>query len=140
MHTSGPCLSKIEYDQARSKWQAIDMTGTTMDGHTASQRRTQSLVTIVPKTARFVSVVLGAGGGLCEDNLSAYLLAPAGSQDFIALDAGTLLAGLRKALCKQSFGAVAVPPESDLPFRSCLIIFDFGQIGIWHIVCSWFAL
>ena len=90
------------------------MTGTSTNGQTLGKRHTQPRVTVSPKTTRFVSVVLGAGGGLREDNLSAYLLAPADSQDFIALDAGTLLAGLRRAFCKNSFGAVTVPPESDL--------------------------
>ncbi len=39
----------------------------------------------------FVAIVLGAGGGPGQDDLSAYLLAPAGSTDYVALDAGTLL-------------------------------------------------
>jgi 3',5'-cyclic-nucleotide phosphodiesterase len=45
----------------------------------------------------FVAIPLGTTGGLHEDDLSAYLLAPKGSSDFISLDAGTLSAGLRKA-------------------------------------------
>ena len=90
------------------------MTHTSMNRHTVGHRRTQSCVSVSPKTTHFVSVVLGAGGGLREDNLSAYLLAPADSHDFIALDAGTLMAGLHKAFCKNSFGAVAAPPESAL--------------------------
>jgi 3',5'-cyclic-nucleotide phosphodiesterase len=45
----------------------------------------------------FVAIPLGTSGGLHEDDLSAYLLAPNGSSDFVALDAGTLNAGLRKA-------------------------------------------
>ncbi len=43
----------------------------------------------------FVAIVLGAGGGPSQDDLSAYLLAPAGSADFVCLDAGTLLSGIR---------------------------------------------
>ncbi len=47
--------------------------------------------------AKFISIPLGVTGGLREDNISSYLLAPKGSTDFIALDAGTLFAGLRQA-------------------------------------------
>src|SRR5579859_4874614 len=45
----------------------------------------------------FTVVPLGVRGGLDESNLSAYLVAAAGSQDCICLDAGTLYAGLEKA-------------------------------------------
>jgi 3',5'-cyclic-nucleotide phosphodiesterase len=62
----------------------------------------------------FVAVVLGAGGGPGQDDLSAYLLAPAGSLDFACLDAGTLLAGIRSAYARGSFGAVGVPADQPL--------------------------
>jgi 3',5'-cyclic-nucleotide phosphodiesterase len=65
-------------------------------------------------TAKFVVIVLGAAGGLSEDNLSAYLLAPTGSTDFIALDAGTLLAGIRKAQIMGSLWDIHLPPQSTL--------------------------
>lgn len=63
---------------------------------------------------KFVAIVLGASGGLREDNLSSYLLAPKGSTDFIALDAGTLLAGIVKAESLGSFQDIMVPSESNL--------------------------
>jgi 3',5'-cyclic-nucleotide phosphodiesterase len=63
---------------------------------------------------KFVSIVLGATGGLREDNLSAYLLAEKGTTDFVCLDAGTLLAGIRKASTIGSFWDIRVPPESNL--------------------------
>jgi 3',5'-cyclic-nucleotide phosphodiesterase len=50
-----------------------------------------------PESGRFTVIVLGAGGGLYEGDLTAFLLAPAGSTDFVALDAGTILSGLRRA-------------------------------------------
>lgn len=62
----------------------------------------------------FVAVVLGAGGGPGQDDLSAYLLAPAGSSDFVCLDAGTLLAGIRIAHARGSFGDVRAPAGSPL--------------------------
>lgn len=45
----------------------------------------------------FVAVVLGASGGLDEGDLTSILLAPEGSADFVALDAGTLTHGERVA-------------------------------------------
>jgi cAMP phosphodiesterase len=46
----------------------------------------------------FTVVPLGVRGGLDESNLSAYMLAPAGSNDYICLDAGTLYSGIREAI------------------------------------------
>jgi 3',5'-cyclic-nucleotide phosphodiesterase len=56
----------------------------------------------------FTVVPLGVRGGLDESNLSAYLVAGRGSSDYICLDAGTLYAGIRKAI---ETGAFA-PPAS----------------------------
>jgi len=49
------------------------------------------------KTA-FTVIPLGVKGGLDESDLSAYMVAPAGSNDYICLDAGTLYAGIQKAV------------------------------------------
>jgi cAMP phosphodiesterase len=46
----------------------------------------------------FQVVPLGIKGGLDEKNLSAYLLAPINTTDFICLDAGTIHAGIEKAI------------------------------------------
>ncbi|CAN2050638.1 3',5'-cyclic-nucleotide phosphodiesterase [Candidatus Magnetomoraceae bacterium gMMP-1] len=46
-------------------------------------------------TPKFIWISLGVDGGLNEGNLSAHLLAPYNSSDFICLDAGSLLTGLR---------------------------------------------
>jgi cAMP phosphodiesterase len=46
----------------------------------------------------FTVVPLGVRGGLDESNLSAYMVAAAGSNDYICLDAGTIYAGIRKAV------------------------------------------
>lgn len=53
---------------------------------------------------RFDVVVLGAQGGLVSDDLSAYLVAPAGSDDFVCLDAGSVFTGLERAAALGSFG------------------------------------
>ncbi len=62
----------------------------------------------------FKTIVLGAGGGLNESDLSCYLLAPFQDNRFIAFDAGTVLAGLQKAETAGSLFDVAVPNESGL--------------------------
>jgi 3',5'-cyclic-nucleotide phosphodiesterase len=56
---------------------------------------------------RFRCIPLGVEGGLIESNLPAYLLAPVGSTDFVCLDAGTLLAGLKVAVANGCFSDLA---------------------------------
>jgi 3',5'-cyclic-nucleotide phosphodiesterase len=51
----------------------------------------------------FEIVPLGVRGGLDESNLSAYMLAPAGTHDYICLDAGTLHYGIQKAVGSHVF-------------------------------------
>ncbi|KUJ63108.1 3',5'-cyclic-nucleotide phosphodiesterase [Flavobacteriaceae bacterium CRH] len=46
----------------------------------------------------FQVVPLGVKGGIDEKNLSAYLLAPINTKDYICLDAGTVNAGIEKAI------------------------------------------
>lgn len=62
------------------------------------------------KTA-FQIVPLGVKGGIDEKNLSAYLLAPSNTTDFICLDAGTLHAGIEKAIENKVF---KIPSEDIL--------------------------
>ncbi len=49
-------------------------------------------------TPSFTIVPLGTQGGLNEANLSAYMVAPRASDDYVCLDAGTLYAGIEKAV------------------------------------------
>ena len=63
-------------------------------------------------SAKFETIVLGAAGGLQEQNLTAYLLAPKGDTNFVALDAGTLLSGIMTAKSLGSFDQIRVPPAS----------------------------
>ena len=51
----------------------------------------------------FSVVPLGIMGGIDEKNLSAYLIAPSNTTDYICLDAGTLNAGIEKAIEKKTF-------------------------------------
>lgn len=51
----------------------------------------------------FLIVPLGVKGGIDEKNLSAYLLAPVHTNDYICLDAGTINAGIEKAIENKVF-------------------------------------
>ncbi|MEO6547161.1 MAG: 3',5'-cyclic-nucleotide phosphodiesterase [Ferruginibacter sp.] len=57
------------------------------------------------KTANgsFHVVPLGVKGGIDESNLSAYMVAPVGTNKYICLDAGTIHAGIEKALSMKAF-------------------------------------
>lgn len=46
----------------------------------------------------FRVIPLGVKGGIDESNLSAYMIAPQGSNDYVCLDAGTLHYGIEKAI------------------------------------------
>lgn len=51
----------------------------------------------------FTIIPLGVKGGLDEANLSSYMVAAKGSNNFICLDAGTINAGLQKAVANKLF-------------------------------------
>lgn len=59
----------------------------------------------------FRVVPLGVLGGIDERNLSAYMIAPIGSADYICLDAGTLHAGIERAIALKAFN---IPTEQVL--------------------------
>ena len=69
-----------------------------------------------PSEPKFTWICLGVDGGLNESNLNSHLLAPYNSTDFICLDAGTLLVGLRCASENGVFDNIDVSlyPESTL--------------------------
>jgi len=49
----------------------------------------------------FKVIPLGVKGGLDESNLSAYLIAPEGSDTYVCLDAGTIYNGVAKAFANK---------------------------------------
>lgn len=55
----------------------------------------------------FKVVPLGVKGGTMDGNLSAYMLAPAGSDAYVCLDAGTVSNGIEKAIEKKTFNVNA---------------------------------
>nr|WP_295931259.1 hypothetical protein [uncultured Dyadobacter sp.] len=60
----------------------------------------QFLATTAPAQEGFKVVPLGVKGGTMDGNLSAYMLAPAGSDAYVCLDAGTVSNGIEKATGK----------------------------------------
>lgn len=62
----------------------------------------------------FDVVVLGDAGGLAEDNLTSFLVFPAGGDAGVALDAGTLHAGIRAALGKGAFAGLPLDAGGEL--------------------------
>lgn len=55
------------------------------------------------RKAAFQVVPLGVKGGIDEKNLSAYLVAPSNTKDYICLDAGTINSGIEKAIENKVF-------------------------------------
>ncbi|GGN11093.1 3',5'-cyclic-nucleotide phosphodiesterase [Dyadobacter beijingensis] len=55
----------------------------------------------------FKVVPLGVKGGTADGNLSAYMLAPAGSDAYVCLDAGTVSNGIAQAVARKAFDANA---------------------------------
>ena len=82
--------------------------------------------------AGFVNISLGTSGGLREDNLTCFLLAKKGSSDYIALDAGTLLAGIRRANALGSFYDLPASPNSDLTTEGLVLTKHIGAYLISH--------
>ncbi|HEY8968761.1 MAG TPA: 3',5'-cyclic-nucleotide phosphodiesterase [Puia sp.] len=55
-------------------------------------------LSLLSQTPAFTVIPLGVKGGLDESNLSAYMVAPEGSSDYVCLDAGTLYSGIQRAV------------------------------------------
>ena len=65
----------------------------------------------------FKVVVLGCYGGPKDTNISGYLVAPLEANEFIALDAGSLLQGIEVACAKNSFQEIKTNLDSELNFE-----------------------
>src|SRR3954465_2264353 len=68
----------------------------------------------------FRVIPLGVKGGTDESNLSAYMIAPQGSDEYVCLDAGTLHYGIEKAIqAKLLHGTAADVLKKSI--KGCLI-------------------
>jgi cAMP phosphodiesterase len=76
----------------------------------------------------FTVIPLGVRGGLDESNLSAYLVAAAETNDYICLDAGTLYAGLRKAIANG-----VLPPPIGTALRSGIKDYFISHPHLDHV-------
>jgi cAMP phosphodiesterase len=76
----------------------------------------------------FTVVPLGVRGGLDESNLSAYLVAPAGSAAYVCLDAGSLRTGLEKAVASKS-----VAPDADAVLRQQVKAYLISHAHLDHV-------
>ncbi|HEY4063907.1 MAG TPA: 3',5'-cyclic-nucleotide phosphodiesterase [Puia sp.] len=81
-----------------------------------------------PQTASFTIVPLGVRGGLDESNLSAYMVAAAGTRDYICLDAGTLYSGIRKAVANGVF-----PPPAGNVLRHSIKAYFISHPHLDHV-------
>src|ERR1700753_4013312 len=61
------------------------------------------LLPFLASAQSFKIVPLGVKGGIDESNLSAYMVAPSGTNNYICLDAGTLHFGIEKAVSNKVF-------------------------------------
>ncbi len=71
---------------------------------------------------------LGVRGGLDEGNLSAYLVAPAGSTAYVCLDAGSLRTGLDKAVADKVFAV-----DADAVLKSYIKAYLISHAHLDHV-------
>ncbi|GAB3340613.1 3',5'-cyclic-nucleotide phosphodiesterase [Larkinella ripae] len=81
-----------------------------------------------PAQAAFTVIPLGVKGGIDESNLSAYLLAPAGTNTYLCLDAGTLHAGIEKAVQNQVFSV-----SSDVVLKDYIKAYVISHAHLDHL-------
>ena len=87
-----------------------------------------SSITAGAQRPAFTVVPLGVRGGLDESNLSAYLVAAAGTTDYVCLDAGTLYAGIRKAIDNG-----ALPPPVSAVLRGSIKDYFISHPHLDHV-------
>lgn len=61
----------------------------------------------------FEIITLGSDGGVNDGNLSSYLLKGSKDANYVGLDAGTLLPGIRKTLKKNNFTSIKFPENTE---------------------------
>ena len=71
-----------------------------------------SLKVIAAPANQFDLITLGARGGIQDGNLTAFLLKASQDNQYISLDAGTLVNGIKVAADKGAFDHISVPDDS----------------------------
>lgn len=61
----------------------------------------------------FQVITLGSDGGVMDGNVSGYLIRDKNEENFIALDAGTVLPGIKSGLEKESFKDITIPEDTE---------------------------
>ncbi len=87
-----------------------------------------SALTASAQKPTFTVIPLGVRGGLDESNLSAYMVAAAGTTDYVCLDAGTLYAGIRKAIDNGT-----LPPPVSVVLRSSIKDYFISHPHLDHV-------
>jgi 3',5'-cyclic-nucleotide phosphodiesterase len=87
---------------------------------------------------KFVTIVLGSQGGLCEGDLSSFLVAKKGTASFVALDAGSINTGIREAKKKGCFRDLHVPADTKLTpegwiLRTCIKAYLVSHAHLDHV-------
>lgn len=82
----------------------------------ACQGETSSEAASINKggTPAFELVTLGDTGGIKDGNLSAFLLRSVNDENYVALDAGSLVNGIDVALANNAFSHLTTPPDPKL--------------------------
>lgn len=61
----------------------------------------------------FQIITLGSDGGVIDGNISGYLVRDKGEENFVALDAGTILPGITSGLEKNNFKGITIPKDTE---------------------------
>ena len=85
-----------------------------------------------PASPAFAMVALGTAGGLEEDNLTSFLLGPTDGASFVALDAGTLHAGIERAVQRGAFEGIVPPPDSPLTLGGHILLDRVRAVLVSH--------
>lgn len=95
-----------------------------------SSTSTTAQPTAPSRAPAFDVIALGTSGGIVEDDLTAYLIGRAGRAQYVLADAGTLVAGLRKA---EALGSLDDVPPSAGGSRAARVLSErIGTILISH--------
>ncbi|MCP3872560.1 MAG: hypothetical protein GY699_05305 [Desulfobacteraceae bacterium] len=81
---------------------------------------------------KFSWICSGVDGGLDESNLNCHLLAPHNSNNFICLDAGTLLSGLQYAVKKGVFDNIDMSPYPESTLEQVVLHHHIKAYLITH--------